>query len=178
MFCILSPIMRSSFYWLQEISPAVIPQATKIFVNGCWVGIHRNPDLLVRTLRLLRRRVCNSFSFLILGNLYIFLKRVAGSSSELFDRHLLIQLHFIFIWFLTSLDDLFFTSIIYLDLVRMFISHKNIVQSHFPPLIYSSMGSSLWNCDPQIQTDQFVWKVRSCVRVQAGAHLMVLIQFF
>ncbi|GAB4831192.1 DNA-dependent RNA polymerase II [Ancistrocladus abbreviatus] len=31
----------------EEISPAVIPQATKIFVNGCWVGIHRDPDLLV-----------------------------------------------------------------------------------------------------------------------------------
>ncbi|KAK4399114.1 DNA-directed RNA polymerase II subunit RPB2 [Sesamum angolense] len=41
----------------EEISPAVIPQATKIFVNGCWVGIHRNPDMLVSTLRRLRRRV-------------------------------------------------------------------------------------------------------------------------
>ncbi|CAN4084059.1 unnamed protein product [Withania somnifera] len=41
----------------QEISPAVIPQATKIFVNGTWVGIHRDPDMLVRTLRRLRRRV-------------------------------------------------------------------------------------------------------------------------
>ncbi|KAJ0986904.1 hypothetical protein J5N97_005260 [Dioscorea zingiberensis] len=41
----------------EEISPAVIPQATKIFVNGCWVGIHRNPDLLVKTLRKLRRQI-------------------------------------------------------------------------------------------------------------------------
>nr|XP_043625222.1 DNA-directed RNA polymerase II subunit RPB2-like [Erigeron canadensis] len=41
----------------EEISPAVIPQATKIFVNGRWVGIHRDPDMLVRTLRSLRRRV-------------------------------------------------------------------------------------------------------------------------
>ncbi|KVH89535.1 DNA-directed RNA polymerase, subunit 2 [Cynara cardunculus var. scolymus] len=41
----------------REISPAVIPQATKIFVNGLWVGIHRDPDMLVRTLRRLRRRV-------------------------------------------------------------------------------------------------------------------------
>ncbi|ONK56420.1 uncharacterized protein A4U43_C10F8430 [Asparagus officinalis] len=39
-----------------EISPAVIPQATKIFVNGCWVGVHRNPELLVKTLRQLRRQ--------------------------------------------------------------------------------------------------------------------------
>ncbi|KAI3755161.1 hypothetical protein L1987_54956 [Smallanthus sonchifolius] len=41
----------------EEISPAVIPQSTKIFVNGSWVGIHRNPELLVRTLRQLRRQV-------------------------------------------------------------------------------------------------------------------------
>jgi DNA-directed RNA polymerase II subunit RPB2 len=42
---------------LEEISPSVIPQATKIFVNGQWVGIHRNPDELVSTLRTLRRNV-------------------------------------------------------------------------------------------------------------------------
>uniref|UniRef100_A0A0D3BKU1 DNA-directed RNA polymerase subunit beta n=1 Tax=Brassica oleracea var. oleracea TaxID=109376 RepID=A0A0D3BKU1_BRAOL len=41
---------------LGESSPSVILQATKIFVNGKWVGIHRIPDMLVRTLRLLRRR--------------------------------------------------------------------------------------------------------------------------
>ncbi|KAL0799311.1 hypothetical protein Bca101_054486 [Brassica carinata] len=41
---------------LQEISPSDIPKATKIFVNGKWVGIHRIPDMLVKTLRLLRRR--------------------------------------------------------------------------------------------------------------------------
>ncbi|KAG5104673.1 hypothetical protein JHK82_041643 [Glycine max] len=40
-----------------EISPAVIPQATKVFVNGCWMGIHRDPDKLVTTLRELRRRL-------------------------------------------------------------------------------------------------------------------------
>lgn len=56
-------VFPASYYCLdippssQEISPAVIPQATKIFVNGCWVGIHRNPDMLVKTLRRLRRRV-------------------------------------------------------------------------------------------------------------------------
>jgi DNA-directed RNA polymerase II subunit RPB2 len=42
---------------LEDISPAVIPNATKIFVNGCWVGVHRNPDYLVSTLRSLRRNV-------------------------------------------------------------------------------------------------------------------------
>ncbi|XP_042502979.1 DNA-directed RNA polymerase II subunit RPB2-like isoform X2 [Macadamia integrifolia] len=41
---------------LEEISPAVIPQTTKIFVNGCWVGIHRDPESLVKTLRGLRRK--------------------------------------------------------------------------------------------------------------------------
>uniref|UniRef100_M4DWH9 DNA-directed RNA polymerase subunit beta n=1 Tax=Brassica campestris TaxID=3711 RepID=M4DWH9_BRACM len=40
---------------LEESSPSVIPKATKIFVNGEWVGIHRDPDMLVKTLRLLRR---------------------------------------------------------------------------------------------------------------------------
>jgi len=33
------------------------PQSTKIFVNGVWIGIHREPQTLVRTLRHLRRRV-------------------------------------------------------------------------------------------------------------------------
>ncbi|KAK3011556.1 hypothetical protein RJ639_011272 [Escallonia herrerae] len=41
----------------EEITPAVIPQSTKVLVNGCWVGIHRNPDLLVRTLKELRRKL-------------------------------------------------------------------------------------------------------------------------
>ncbi|KAH9624453.1 hypothetical protein KSS87_008143 [Heliosperma pusillum] len=55
------PILEFLEEWstenFEEISPAVIPQATKIFVNGGWVGIHRDPDLLVKTLRELRRRV-------------------------------------------------------------------------------------------------------------------------
>ncbi|KAJ9539990.1 hypothetical protein OSB04_026496 [Centaurea solstitialis] len=32
----------------EEISPTVIPHATKIFVNGLWVGIHREPNMLVK----------------------------------------------------------------------------------------------------------------------------------
>ena len=40
---------------LEEIAPASIANATKIFVNGCWVGIHRIPDQLMHTLRKLRR---------------------------------------------------------------------------------------------------------------------------
>lgn len=46
-----------SSFFEKEISPAVIPQATKIFVNGCWMGIHRDPKQLVQTLTQLRRQV-------------------------------------------------------------------------------------------------------------------------
>ncbi|KAK4799955.1 hypothetical protein SAY86_025320 [Trapa natans] len=42
---------------LEEVNLETISQATKIFVNGGWVGIHRDPDWLVTTLRQLRRRV-------------------------------------------------------------------------------------------------------------------------
>ena len=56
-----APILEFLEEWntenLEEISPGVIPTATKIFVNGCWVGVHRDPELLVRTLRQLRRQV-------------------------------------------------------------------------------------------------------------------------
>jgi DNA-directed RNA polymerase II subunit RPB2 len=41
---------------LEDISPGVILKATKIFVNGMWVGIHRDPGVLVRTLREMRRQ--------------------------------------------------------------------------------------------------------------------------
>ena len=42
---------------LEEITAASIADATKIFVNGCWVGIHRIPDQLMFTLRKLRREM-------------------------------------------------------------------------------------------------------------------------
>ncbi|CAK4076589.1 unnamed protein product [Aphanomyces euteiches] len=42
---------------LEEINPQIIPHATKIFVNGNWVGVHREPNELVKTLRSLRRCV-------------------------------------------------------------------------------------------------------------------------
>lgn len=41
---------------LEEVAPASIPEATKIFLNGVWVGIHREPDDLVETLRDMRRK--------------------------------------------------------------------------------------------------------------------------
>ncbi|XP_073154584.1 DNA-directed RNA polymerase II subunit RPB2-like [Henckelia pumila] len=56
-----NPILEFLDEWstenFEEISPAVIPQATKIFVNGSWIGIHRHPELLVKTLKQLRRQV-------------------------------------------------------------------------------------------------------------------------
>ncbi|KAI2798827.1 hypothetical protein RDWZM_007221 [Blomia tropicalis] len=56
-----SPILEFLEEWsmenLEEIAPSAISEATKIFVNGCWVGIHREPDLLMSTLRKLRRQM-------------------------------------------------------------------------------------------------------------------------
>ena len=42
-----------SFYLIDSIDFS----ATKIFVNGCWVGIHRDPEQLMTTLRKLRRQM-------------------------------------------------------------------------------------------------------------------------
>jgi DNA-directed RNA polymerase II subunit RPB2 len=56
-----SPILEFLEEWsmenLEEIAPSAIQHATKIFVNGCWVGIHREPELLMSTLQRLRRQM-------------------------------------------------------------------------------------------------------------------------
>uniref|UniRef100_A0A0K2TLU0 DNA-directed RNA polymerase subunit beta n=2 Tax=Lepeophtheirus salmonis TaxID=72036 RepID=A0A0K2TLU0_LEPSM len=56
-----SPILEFLEEWsmenLEEIAPSSISDATKIFVNGCWVGIHRDPEQLMTTLRKLRRQM-------------------------------------------------------------------------------------------------------------------------
>lgn len=56
-----SPILEFLEEWsmenLEEVSPSAIQDATKIFVNGCWVGIHRDPEQLMNTLRKLRREM-------------------------------------------------------------------------------------------------------------------------
>ena len=56
-----SPILEFLEEWsmenLEEIPPSAIAKATKIFVNGCWVGIHRDPEQLMSTLRKLRRQM-------------------------------------------------------------------------------------------------------------------------
>lgn len=41
---------------LEEYEPLRSPNATKVFVNGVWVGIHRDPAHLVSTVQSLRRR--------------------------------------------------------------------------------------------------------------------------
>ncbi|KAI9372136.1 hypothetical protein BJX61DRAFT_534225 [Aspergillus egyptiacus] len=41
---------------LEEFEPQVTPNATKVFVNGVWVGVHRHPSHLVDTMLSLRRR--------------------------------------------------------------------------------------------------------------------------
>ncbi|KAI6207569.1 DNA-directed RNA polymerase subunit beta [Aphelenchoides besseyi] len=55
------PILEFLEEWsmetLEEVSPSSISEATKIFVNGAWVGVHRDPDLLMKTLRKLRRQM-------------------------------------------------------------------------------------------------------------------------
>jgi DNA-directed RNA polymerase II subunit RPB2 len=40
---------------LEEYEPLRSPNATKVFVNGVWVGVHRDPAHLVQTVRDLRR---------------------------------------------------------------------------------------------------------------------------
>ncbi|VEL24700.1 unnamed protein product [Protopolystoma xenopodis] len=56
-----SPILEFLEEWsmenLEEIAPSTIGKTCKIFVNGCWVGIHNAPDHLMGTLRKLRRQV-------------------------------------------------------------------------------------------------------------------------
>lgn len=58
-----APLLEALEEWqtesLEEISCKDIAdhRTTKVFVNGNWVGVNRNADLLVRTLRSLRRRL-------------------------------------------------------------------------------------------------------------------------
>jgi len=56
-----SPILEFLEEWsmenLEEVSPSAILDSCKIFVNGCWVGIHREPEQLMNTLKKLRRQM-------------------------------------------------------------------------------------------------------------------------
>ncbi|VDN24263.1 unnamed protein product [Gongylonema pulchrum] len=55
------PILEFLEEWsmenLEEVAPSAIAEATKIFVNGAWVGIHRDPEQLMTTLKKLRREM-------------------------------------------------------------------------------------------------------------------------
>lgn len=42
---------------LDEIAPSVIKKSSKIFVNGCWVGLNQKPHELVSTMRNIRREI-------------------------------------------------------------------------------------------------------------------------
>lgn len=58
--CASAPVLEFLEEWnmelLEEIRPTVLLDATKIFVNGAWVGVHREPQNLVNTLRAMRRQ--------------------------------------------------------------------------------------------------------------------------
>lgn len=42
---------------LEELNPRSISDATKVFVNGVWIGVHRDPGELVNALKQMRRSV-------------------------------------------------------------------------------------------------------------------------
>jgi DNA-directed RNA polymerase II subunit RPB2 len=42
---------------LDDINASAIKDSTKIFVNGCWVGLHREPEEMVKVMRKLRRKM-------------------------------------------------------------------------------------------------------------------------
>ncbi|KAI9140893.1 DNA-directed RNA polymerase II subunit RPB2 [Paraphysoderma sedebokerense] len=54
---------------LEEVGPQFLKNSTKIFVNGVWVGIHRDPDELVDTLRNLRRQMDINFEVSIVRDI-------------------------------------------------------------------------------------------------------------
>jgi DNA-directed RNA polymerase II subunit RPB2 len=48
-------MIQRSMEVLEEYEPLKSPNATKVFVNGVWVGVHRDPQHLVETVQDLRR---------------------------------------------------------------------------------------------------------------------------
>ena len=51
---------------LEEYDPVMNPNATKVFLNGTWVGVHRNPGQLTDTMYDIRRRGLISFEITII----------------------------------------------------------------------------------------------------------------
>ena len=58
--CAAGPVLEFLDEWatepLDEVAPSVVARSTKVFVNGSWVGIHRDPGELVAALRAMRRQ--------------------------------------------------------------------------------------------------------------------------
>lgn len=56
----LDPILYFLEEWgmepLEDYVPSALPDCTRVFVNGVWVGTHREPAQLVETMRRLRRK--------------------------------------------------------------------------------------------------------------------------
>jgi len=52
---IIEFMIQRSMEVLEEYEPLRSPNATKVFVNGVWVGVHRDPSHLVETVQDLRR---------------------------------------------------------------------------------------------------------------------------
>jgi DNA-directed RNA polymerase II subunit RPB2 len=56
-----APIIEFLEEWgmesLEDYNPSATPNTTKVFVNGVWLGVHRDPAHLVTTLRSLRRKM-------------------------------------------------------------------------------------------------------------------------
>ena len=55
--CIETYLEDLSMEQLEEINPDLIPQCTKIFLNGSWVGVTRNAGAVVKALRDVRRQM-------------------------------------------------------------------------------------------------------------------------
>ncbi|OQV15344.1 DNA-directed RNA polymerase II subunit RPB2 [Hypsibius exemplaris] len=52
---VLDALGENQLVAFSELTPTDAGKCTKVFVNGNWLGIHRDPDALVTTLRALRR---------------------------------------------------------------------------------------------------------------------------
>ncbi|KAI0470649.1 DNA-dependent RNA polymerase 2 rpb140 [Xylariaceae sp. FL0804] len=52
---IIDYMITRSMEVLEEYEPARYPNATKIFLNGSWIGVHQDPKALVRDVQQLRR---------------------------------------------------------------------------------------------------------------------------
>lgn len=56
---------------LYEISPVQLSNATKVFLNGCWVGVHTDPLLLINILKSFKQNIEVMESYNINANTYL-----------------------------------------------------------------------------------------------------------